>query len=455
MSTSVTSLLSVPSVPSLPCPPSPPPTPPHRRTFPYQRRFEPLHSPCEWIERYRPGGYHPVHPDDVFSGGRYKVLRKLGEGSYSTVWLARDMRMERYVALKIMVSDPEYATDETAMLRHLSQVAPEQAAHHFTQLLDTFEHLGPNGLHKCFVFEPMGPNGNTMLLELPQFKDRRPRGMRYPLEMAKSILKQSLQALALLHEHGIAHGDFQPGNILFVLDNIDSKSETLFRQPMTEIDPQSISPPVKRKDGKRDLWAPRYLCIGQPLADFTNYTDNIKIKLSDLGGAYFFTDPPTKPVTPAGLRAPEFVLTGTINNTFDVWSFGCLLFELVTGTPLFCTSGYGSKVDQDDEYLFWLTIRLGPLPDELYKHWKRSSFYFTPQRELFNCLLGGVKEGEEPLMLKSLPSLEEDFDAKTHPDMDKDEASQIKSLIRRILQYDPAKRPSAAELLQDPWFREP
>src|SRR5215471_12673337 len=54
-----------------------------------QWRFRPVGSPSEWIEEYRPGGYHPVELGDVFEN-KYKVVRKLGYGSYSTVWLARD-----------------------------------------------------------------------------------------------------------------------------------------------------------------------------------------------------------------------------------------------------------------------------------------------------------------------------------------------------------------------------
>lgn len=45
---------------------------------------------CEWVELYRPGGYHPVHRDDTFSDGRYRVKRKFGDGSYATVWLVVD-----------------------------------------------------------------------------------------------------------------------------------------------------------------------------------------------------------------------------------------------------------------------------------------------------------------------------------------------------------------------------
>ena len=43
----------------------------------------------DW-EDYVKGGYHPVHIGDAFSDGRYVVVRKLGWGHFSTVWLARD-----------------------------------------------------------------------------------------------------------------------------------------------------------------------------------------------------------------------------------------------------------------------------------------------------------------------------------------------------------------------------
>lgn len=50
-------------------------------------------------------------------------------------------------------------------------------------------------------------------------------------------------------------------------------------------------------------------------------------------------------------------------------------------------------------------------------------------------------------------SMEELFD-QADPDLDDDEAYKVKALIRWILQYDPAKRPSSAEILSDPWFLE-
>ena len=60
----------------------------------------------EYIELYEPGGYYPVELGDKFSN-HYVVEHKLGYGGYSTVWLARDLRQKRLVALKIIMADPD------------------------------------------------------------------------------------------------------------------------------------------------------------------------------------------------------------------------------------------------------------------------------------------------------------------------------------------------------------
>jgi serine/threonine protein kinase len=73
---------------SVPTPPAP------RSVVPTveDRKFKIVTLPCEWVEEYRLGGYHPVLLNDIFKNGQYKVIRKLGEGSFSTVWLARDLK---------------------------------------------------------------------------------------------------------------------------------------------------------------------------------------------------------------------------------------------------------------------------------------------------------------------------------------------------------------------------
>ena len=52
--------------------------------------FYDLSDPVEDVNEYRSGGYYPIQLGHSLRNGRYLILRKLGYGSYSTVWLARD-----------------------------------------------------------------------------------------------------------------------------------------------------------------------------------------------------------------------------------------------------------------------------------------------------------------------------------------------------------------------------
>lgn len=127
-------------------------------------------------------------------------------------------------------------------------------------------------------------------------------------------------------------------------------------------------------------------------------------------------------MTPIGLRAPELVLEGHFNMAQDIWSFGCLIFELIAGRPPFYVFDPAKDNTMlDDEHLLEITDRLGPLPDRLYSHWKTSSRYYTKDRTKYNCMIGGVPEGREPLMLAQ--SLMEPVFDKEGPEMTKEEAT--------------------------------
>lgn len=69
--------------------------PPNSVPFWKEDKYEFIDLVCESVESYRPGGYLPVHLGDTFNNDQYKVIRKLGSGRSSTVWLARD---QTYVA---------------------------------------------------------------------------------------------------------------------------------------------------------------------------------------------------------------------------------------------------------------------------------------------------------------------------------------------------------------------
>ncbi|KAJ5683648.1 hypothetical protein N7462_006813 [Penicillium macrosclerotiorum] len=154
---------------------------------------------AEPLHRYRQGGYHPVTLGECLKAGRYKVLHKLGWGGYSTVWAARDQRTETYVAVKVCVAEREHdrETRELQTMKELAFHLPSPT--HVVQLLDDFDLMGPNGFHKCLVYELLGPN-------IPDVVDAHFSSGRLPGKLAKIIAKQSLSGLNNLHQRKIGHG---------------------------------------------------------------------------------------------------------------------------------------------------------------------------------------------------------------------------------------------------------
>ena len=110
---------------------------------------------------YIKGGYHPVKIGDLFHN-RYHVVRKLGWGHFSTVWLCWDLTDKKFVALKVVKSAAHYtetALDEIKLLkcvRESDEVDPFRER--CVQLLDDFKISGVNGTHVCMVFEVLGHN---------------------------------------------------------------------------------------------------------------------------------------------------------------------------------------------------------------------------------------------------------------------------------------------------------
>lgn len=196
---------------------------------------------------------------------------------------------------------------------------------------------------------------SIMVEELPQFNPRI-RGMkvRYPPQIAKRILKQALEALSFLHKNGIAHGDLQPGNMLFALKNVDSTPMDVIRQK-EDGRSGSISPRVQRLDGKQDLGPPRYLCIAQPLVAFADYSEELKIKLSDMGGGKFLLCLFIGLFLNCGLGADENVFRQPISSrihrrsplhhsvfgrSINLWMFGVLVILCLSSSQGSHSSAY-------------------------------------------------------------------------------------------------------------------
>ncbi|CAG8570033.1 9982_t:CDS:2 [Ambispora gerdemannii] len=172
----------------------------------------------EDVVDYCKGGYHPIKIGDQFQNGRYIVVRKLGWGHFSTVWLAKDITIDRHVALKVVKSAQHYtetALDEIKLLKKIVNTNPEAPGRrHVVELLEDFRIEGPNGQHVCMVFEVLGEN----LLSL--IKRYNHRGIPAPL--VKQITKQVLMGLDYMHrECGVIHTDLKPENVLVCIEDVE------------------------------------------------------------------------------------------------------------------------------------------------------------------------------------------------------------------------------------------
>ncbi|CAI5796020.1 kinase 3 isoform X1 [Podarcis lilfordi] len=163
---------------------------------------------------YCRGGYYPVKIGDLFNG-RYHVVRKLGWGHFSTVWLCWDIQRKRFVALKVVKSAVHYtetAVDEIKLLKCVRDSDPcDPKRENIVQLIDDFKISGINGVHVCMVLEVLGHQLLKWIIKSNY------QGL--PIPCVKSILRQVLQGLDYLHTKcKIIHTDIKPENILLCVD---------------------------------------------------------------------------------------------------------------------------------------------------------------------------------------------------------------------------------------------
>ncbi|CAG8933178.1 unnamed protein product [Penicillium salamii] len=395
-------------------------------THPTKRPSQPQYVcsiDAEPLHRYRKGGYHPVALGDTLKDGRYKVLHKIGWGGYSTVWGTRDRKEGIYVAVKVSVAEDNRHM-ESRITRQLTSCSPSPS--HTVRLLDVFELNGPNGLHECVVYELLGPNIQDTI-------DTHFHG-RLPGKLAKSIAKQSLIGLDHIHQHGIGHGDLHTRNLVFALPDMNHVPEDKFIEMLGAPEIGLIH----RKDGKSlDLepGIPKYL-VRSTSYQPRSWISTPSIKIIDFGESFTSTESPKTLHTPLSVRAPEVIFQDRIDYRVDLWSLGCMLFELFTGQPPF------------DSYFTTPNILVSQMrdmtSDDLPGRWHC----------MWNEMNAGASGNFEPG-----PNLQEwleevYFDGTLTPDLTAEDIVRLGQIIAKLLRFETSTRASARKVLDDPWFSE-
>jgi serine/threonine-protein kinase len=137
---------------------------------------------------------------------RYAFERELGRGGMATVWLARDLKHDRPVALKVLHPELAATLGPERFLREIKLCARLQHPHILT-VHDSGTAASPGGGPDLLWF--------TMpFIEGESLRDRLRRQKQLPVEDALRIGRETADALDYAHRHGVIHRDIKPENIL-------------------------------------------------------------------------------------------------------------------------------------------------------------------------------------------------------------------------------------------------
>ncbi|THH05065.1 hypothetical protein EW145_g5066 [Phellinidium pouzarii] len=205
-----------------------------------------------------------------------------------------------------------------------------------------------------------------------------------------------------------------------------------------DIDALLDKDPSRRHSPERSLPPGRWVqaAVSQPLP---------MPSLEDaMTGSFILTDfgsdaQVTNDITPVMLRAPETLLEGPWNEKVDIWIVGCLIYEFLAGAHLFFQTSVG-----DDKHMPHLQ-QMAAASGDFFKQSqlsesKRGSGILKPGAEMLNGVL--------PRRLTPVSNMLGLYCKEMQPR----ELQGAVSMIERCLRLDPKDRPSAHELLGDPWL---
>jgi serine/threonine-protein kinase len=197
--------------------------------------------------------------------GRYEVQRSVGEGGMATVYLARDEKHGRLVAIKVLRPELGASIGSDRFLREIRTAAQLQ----HPNILALYDSGEADGL----------------LFEGESLRDRLNREKQLPIEDAVMLVREAADALHFAHQHGVVHRDIKPENILI--------------------------------QGGHAL-------------------------VADFGIARAFSEAGGEKLTQTGMAigtphymSPEQGMGGDVDGRSDVYSLGCVLYELLVGQPPF------------------------------------------------------------------------------------------------------------------------
>jgi eukaryotic-like serine/threonine-protein kinase len=235
--------------------------------------------------------------------GSYRVLDKLGEGGMGEVYRARDTRLDRNVAIKIL---PGIFADDPDRLMRFEREAKTLASLNHPHIAQIF------GVEESPSAGSGQGSGRALVMELVEGEDLSQWIVRgpMPLDEAIPIARQIAEALEAAHEAGIIHRDLKPANIKV---RPDGTVKVLDFGLAKALEPAGASNPGVLMNSPT-FTSPAFAQATAGQAPLTQM------------GLVLGT---------AAYMAPEQAKGKTVDKRVDIWAFGCVLYEMLTGTSPF------------------------------------------------------------------------------------------------------------------------
>ncbi|RAH58553.1 CDK4/6 [Aspergillus piperis CBS 112811] len=383
----------------------------------YSQSTHPLLDPTEKLEEetlpwYSPERYYPVRLGEIFQS-RYQVVGKLGYGGYSTIWLCRDLcQRSKYVTLKVFECNSTEAQREISAYNHLNSLdVPDHAgAKLIRRALGSFQIASEKGTFECLIHPPLGMSMHGFRIQL--------RARVLPENIVKLTLMHILLALDYLHmEAGFVHTDIREKNIMMGIEDPSI---------LSHFEEEERSNPSPRKfAGDREIYTSRKLRITKQHGRPT---------LCDFGQARFGSSFYSGDIQPYIYRAPEVILRLPWNEKVDIWNIGVLTWDIFQQGHLFY--GRDPESPSDAHHLAEMVAIMGLPPKDMVQNSGYATTFFDAE---------GNWKGAVDIPAISLEKLEGNLQG---------ESQQLfLRFIRETLKWNPDERPSARDLLDDPWLR--
>lgn len=318
-----------------------------------------------------------------------QVVRTLGEGTFGKVIECLDLHGRsgpEKVALKIIRNVEKYR--EAAKLEinvlHKVKSLDRYGDSLCIRMIDFFNYHG----HMCISFDILG---------LSVFDFLKDNGYQsYSLDQVRHISWQLCKAVRFLHNNHLTHTDLKPENILFVNSDADVSYD-----------------PLKKSDFRR--------------------VKSSEIQLIDFGSATFDDEHHSTIVSTRHYRAPEVILELGWSQPCDVWSVGCIIFELYTGFTLFQTH-------DNLEHLAMMERILGAIPYSMARRTKKTKYFNH------GTLRWNEKSAEGRYVLENCKPLMK------YQKVNNEEHRMLFDLLEKMLQYDVRDRISLNRAMYHSFF---